>query len=125
MGDENCAPRRSIPCLHERSPTLPAHKKRSIAFAVSGPIVRGDIPRLCDALRRLLEHGRDIDEVVFELKALVDPDAATVDALARLQLTAQRVGCSTRLRHASPRLRELVSFMGLREPLGCGGASRT
>jgi ABC-type transporter Mla MlaB component len=112
-------------CPRERSPTLPAHKERSIAFAVSGPIMRGDIPRLCDALRRLLEHSREIEVVVFELGALVDPDAATVDALARLQLTAQRAGCSTRLHHPSPRLRELIAFIGLRDPLGSSPPTRT
>jgi ABC-type transporter Mla MlaB component len=85
--------------------------------------MRGDIPRLCDALRRLLECS-DIELVVFELSSLVDPDAATVDALARLQLTAQRAGCDTRLRHASPRLRELIAFMGLREPLSSGPTRR-
>ena len=43
----------------------------------------------------------------------VDPDAVTVDALARLQLAARRNGCRVRLRHASAELLELVAFMGL------------
>jgi ABC-type transporter Mla MlaB component len=86
--------------------------------------MRPDIPQLCHALHRLLEGSSDIEEVVFELSALVDADAATVDALARLQLTAQRAGRSTRLRHASPRLRELIAFMGLREPLSSGPTRR-
>ena len=41
----------------------------------------------------------------------------TVDALARLQLAAQRRGCQVRLRHASAELLELVAFMGLRDVL--------
>ena len=43
----------------------------------------------------------------------VEPDAVTVDALARLQLAARRLGCQVRLRNASDELRELVAFMGL------------
>jgi hypothetical protein len=47
----------------------------------------------------------------------VEPDAVTVDALARLQLAAQRRGCQVRLRHASAELVGLVTFMGLRDVL--------
>ena len=47
----------------------------------------------------------------------VEPDAASVDALARLQLAARRKGCLVRLRNASVELLELVSFMGLADVL--------
>jgi STAS domain len=47
----------------------------------------------------------------------VSPDAAAVDALARLQLNAQRLGLELRLRHASAALRELIAFAGLDEVL--------
>ena len=47
----------------------------------------------------------------------IDPDAVTVDALARLQLAARRHGCTVRLRHASQDLVELLTFMGLRDVL--------
>ena len=43
----------------------------------------------------------------------IDPDAVTVDALARLQLGASATGCTVRLRNASDELHELVAFMGL------------
>jgi hypothetical protein len=46
-------------------------------------------------------------------------DAVTVDALARLQLGAQRHGCQVRLCSASPELLELLAFMGLRDVLPC------
>ena len=48
----------------------------------------------------------------------VDADAVTVDALARLQLAAQRHGCEVRLRNASPALLDLVELMGLTDVLG-------
>ena len=47
----------------------------------------------------------------------VDPDAVTVDALARLQLAARRLSCRLLLRNASPELVELVAFMGLADVL--------
>jgi ABC-type transporter Mla MlaB component len=97
-------------------PTLPAPRKRSIEFAVDGPIARADIPPLCSALGRLLETST-VDVVVFDLSAVVHADAATVDALARLHLTARRLGFGVRLRKASPELRELIAFMGLRARL--------
>ena len=47
----------------------------------------------------------------------VHADAVAIDALARLQLAAQRRGCQVRLRGASVELRDLVAFMGLRDVL--------
>ena len=47
----------------------------------------------------------------------LDPDAVTIDALARLQLGSRRVGCTLLLRHASRELRELLAFVGLNEVL--------
>ena len=46
-----------------------------------------------------------------------EADVATVDALARLQLVAKRLGCRLRLRNASAELVELVAFMGLADVL--------
>jgi ABC-type transporter Mla MlaB component len=51
----------------------------------------------------------------------VKADAATVDALARLQLAARRCQCRVRLRGASHELRDLVAFMGLADVLPDGG----
>ena len=101
------------------APTLPAPKPRSTVLALGGPIDRADIPRLCAALQAMLEGG-GVEIVVCDVGALDRPDAVTIDALARLQLTARRLGCRLRLRHASPELRELVAFMGLRRSLRFG-----
>jgi hypothetical protein len=54
--------------------------------------------------------------IVCEVGALA-PDAVAVDALARLQLTARRLGLEIRLRHASSELLELIDFVGLRDVL--------
>jgi ABC-type transporter Mla MlaB component len=82
-----------------------------VNFSVRGPIARADLPGLCDRICGLLSsaHG----EVAWCDVADVPSDAVTVDALARLQVAARRTGCSIRLVNASPKLRELVAFMGL------------
>ena len=43
----------------------------------------------------------------------LEADAATLDLLSRLQLSARRLGIEVRLLDASPELRELVAFAGL------------
>jgi anti-anti-sigma regulatory factor len=55
--------------------------------------------------------------IVCDMSTLVDADAATVDALARLQLRARRHGYRIRLCDASPQLLELLGFMGLDDVL--------
>ena len=54
--------------------------------------------------------------LVCDVGALV-PDAAAIDALARLQLHARRLGAEIRLRHASRELQELLDFAGLGDVL--------
>ncbi len=87
----------------------------TIAFAVWGPIAHDDLPGLCARVCVLL--GRSHADVALCDVSGVDPDAVTVDALARLQLAAQRTGCQVRLRNASDELLELVAFMGLSDVL--------
>ena len=86
-----------------------------IVFAVRGPIAQADLPGLCDRVCALLE-GNEAGVALCDVSG-VEPDAVTVDALARLQLAARRHGCRVRLRRASPELLELVAFMGLRDVL--------
>jgi hypothetical protein len=51
--------------------------------------------------------------LVCDVGALAHPDLAAVDALARLQLVARRLGCRMLLQRASPELGELLAFAGL------------
>jgi ABC-type transporter Mla MlaB component len=93
--------------------TAPA--PRALDFEIRGPILHADLPGLCDRVCALLQaSGATVARCDV---ASVDPDAATVDALARLQLAAKRTGCQVRLRGASAELRELVAFMGLADVL--------
>jgi ABC-type transporter Mla MlaB component len=87
----------------------------TITFEVRGPIARRDLPGLCDRVCALLSAHRPT--VAFCDVASVDPDAVTVDALARLALAARRHGCQIRLQRASRELLELVAFIGLQDVL--------
>lgn len=94
---------------------MAAPAPQPLAFAISGPIARSDLPGLCERVCTLLAASRS--PVVFCDVTGVVPDAVTVDALARLQLAARRHGRQVRLRNASPELLELVGFMGLHDVL--------
>ena len=96
---------------------MPAPALQPVAFAIRGPIARADLPGLCERVCALLERI-DRDVVVCDVHG-VPADAVTVDALARLQLAAQRRTCQVRLCGASRELLELVAFMGLRDVLPC------
>jgi ABC-type transporter Mla MlaB component len=87
-----------------------------ILFAITGPIARADLPGLCARVCALLEANAGAAVALCEVRD-VEPDAVTVDALARLQLAAHRRACQVRLRGASPELLRLVAFMGLRDVL--------
>ncbi len=94
---------------------MAAPAETTITFAAWGPIERSDLPGLCDRVCALFTASRP--RIAFCDVRGVEPDAVTVDALARLQLAARRTGCQVRLRNSSDELRELVTFMGLRDVL--------
>ena len=100
---------------------------RTLELAVEGPIARSDLPGLAARVCALLEASA-ADIGVCDVRG-VEPDAVTVDALARLQLAARRHRCRVILRNASAELLDLVAFMGLEDVLTAtprgGQAGRT
>jgi ABC-type transporter Mla MlaB component len=89
---------------------LPEHGPSTVVFAIGGPIAREELPSLCERFRVAAEGAC---EVVCDVGGIGRVDAVAVDALARVTLTARRLGCTVRLRHASDELLGLVAFMGL------------
>ncbi|HJR96447.1 MAG TPA: STAS domain-containing protein [Actinomycetota bacterium] len=85
-------------------------------FRLDGPVDRAEIPALCERLRTVLAR-EGAGPVVFDISSLEGPDAATVEALARLQLTALRSGRRIRLRSACCELQDLLALVGLVELL--------
>lgn len=115
----------------EGSPTSlhalrPPHEPRTIVLIISGSISRGDLPGLSQRASSLVE-GSDVDLIVCDVGTLFEPDAITVDALARLQLAAIRSGRQVRLRHASGELQKLLGLTGLSDvvPLDNGARIET
>jgi ABC-type transporter Mla MlaB component len=88
---------------------------RPITLGVRGPIERDDLPGLCDRVCNLL--SANVGQLVDCDVEGVPADAMTVEALARLQLAAQRTGCRIRLRNASRDLLDVVALMGLSDVL--------
>ena len=86
------------------------------------PITREGLEALCEGTRALLK-GSDVDLLVCDIGVLTDPDAVAIDALARLQLTARRLGRRIRFRDACGEVQRLVGFMGLEDILSLGSVS--
>ena len=85
-----------------------------------GPIARESIPALCERARILLE-GCEAGRVACDVGALAEPDVVTIDGLARLQLTARRLGYRVELQRACGELEDLLVLTGLSDVLPCAG----
>jgi ABC-type transporter Mla MlaB component len=86
-----------------------------VSLVIRGPITREALPALterCCAFFAAYAGHRVTCDVTG-----VEPDAVTVDALARLQWVAARSGCRVALHNASPALVQLVDLMGLADVL--------
>lgn len=86
----------------------------TIVLVLTGPIARDTLPTLCKRVRALLETN-DADLVVCDVGAIAEPDAVTIDALARLQLTARRLGREVRVLEPCVNLTDLLTLTGLSE----------
>ncbi|WP_127507505.1 STAS domain-containing protein [Actinoplanes solisilvae] len=86
----------------------------TVWLAVGAALTRADIPCLCAGLADQLRARPGPGDVVCDASA-ARPDVVTVEALARLRLTAGRHGRRFIVHDAPP---ELVSLFGL---MGLGG----
>ncbi|MFN2452416.1 MAG: STAS domain-containing protein [Candidatus Dormibacteria bacterium] len=82
-----------------------------LLLAIHGPLSRDDLPGLTARVCASLAAARPAS-VLCQVAGVAD-DAVAVDALARLQLAAQRYGCRVRLLGASAQLCSLIELMGL------------
>jgi ABC-type transporter Mla MlaB component len=83
-----------------------------------GPLTDATIIELCDRVRAVLDTS-DVDVVSCDVSSITHADVATLDALARLQLTARRLGHSIRLCHVRSPLHDLLHLAGWSEILAC------
>ena len=80
--------------------------------ALSGRIGPDDADALSDCVCARVAAG-ERTPLACDVAAIEDPDMGTVDALARMALTARRLGRHVELRRARPDLRELLELAGL------------
>lgn len=76
-----------------------------------GTITEEDVQPLCSRVRRALDERPAI--LICDVGAIDLPDVVIVGALARMQLTAMRMGGRILLRDASPDLTDLLDLCGL------------
>jgi len=98
----------------------PPYGANTVVMVMEGPIVRADVAALCECVRVLVADG--VELVICDVGALTNPDLATVDALARLQLIARRLGGQVQVRHPCDALQSLLALAGLSEvvPVSAG-----
>ena len=85
-------------------------------LVLTGPLTRDDAAAVCERARAELERS-GAEVLVCDVAALTHPDAGTIEALARLQLTARRLGRRMHLRDPSPELAGLLDLFGLADVL--------
>ncbi|HEY7280365.1 MAG TPA: STAS domain-containing protein [Actinomycetota bacterium] len=81
-------------------------------MSIAGPIAPDGIVPLCDRVRSVL-RTRPHARVICDVGAIDDPDAVTVEALARMQLTALQLGGEIVLRDPCADLARLLDLCGL------------
>ena len=54
-----------------------------------------------------------IGTIILDCASVPEPDAASIECMAHLQLAAIQRGADLSIENASPRLRELIEFCGL------------
>jgi STAS domain len=95
----------------------------SIVLVLDPAMGRAEIGPLCARLAELVGAAAGTAVVVCDVSAVVEARAVVVEALARLRLTARRLGADLRVRGAGPDLRGLLAFTGLDAAvLGDGGS---
>jgi ABC-type transporter Mla MlaB component len=103
------------PVLHTRSTVRACGKSAPVELVVSR-VDRDAVSALCHRLRSLIDqsHARLI---ICDVSILRPCDLMAIDALARLGLTARRLGCSIQLQGGSDDLLALIAFAGLQAVL--------
>ena len=94
----------------------------AVILIFDGALDRAAIATYCDRARARLE-GAGGGPVICDVGAVVRPDAVTIEALARLHLTALRFGCRIVLRDPSAELADLLTFAGLCDANGSTAGS--
>jgi ABC-type transporter Mla MlaB component len=96
---------------------VPAPDLARLAWTVGPAARREEMTPLCDELALALRN-RPGTVVLCDASGVTEPDLVVVALLARLQLTARRLGCRIEVVGADRRLVDLISLAGLRHLVG-------
>jgi ABC-type transporter Mla MlaB component len=100
-----------VDAMHE-----PSTPRRDVVLAVRGRITDETVPHWCARVADLLADP-GVGAITCDLSGVVRPDVTALDALARMQLVARRLGRTIRLRHASTDMCALLTLAGLTDVL--------
>jgi ABC-type transporter Mla MlaB component len=89
-----------------------ARPARPAVLVIRGPVRPDAVAGLCAHVRALLQDPA-VPLVTCDFSGVARPDAVTLEAIARMQLTARRMGRSIRLSRSCPELRALLALAGL------------
>jgi hypothetical protein len=108
----------AVPPERDPAPATPETDRAVVVMA--GPLEPATLAALCAEVERLLVDG-DVQVVVCDVERHPDADLRVVETLARLALTARRLGRRIRVRHASRDVQAFLAFAGLADVLPCEG----
>jgi anti-anti-sigma regulatory factor len=83
----------------------------TIMLVLPTPAAPSDVAALFERVQELLEARTGT--IVCDCGTVSHPDAAILEVLARLQLTARKAGCHLVLTRMSSELESLISLVGL------------
>ncbi|CAM5312403.1 MULTISPECIES: STAS domain-containing protein [Streptomyces] len=100
----------------EKPPTPSPPPPSPAVLVLDRPVTRAEVERLCERLSALARRAGP-GPVTVDVGGVGRPDLAVLEALARLRLTAGRLGRGIQLRNACGELRRLLAWTGLDEAL--------
>lgn len=100
------------PVTEHPRPAQRRHVPHTMVITIDDSIAGDDVVGRCVRVRDDLECCT-AERLVCDVAGVGRPDASTLDLIARLALTARRLGREMQLRHASAPLEELLRFVGL------------
>ena len=98
--------------MTEPRPGAPSTANQDQTYALEGRIGPDHADALSDCVCARVAAGEE-GTLACDVGGVEDPDLGTVDALARMALTARRLGRQVELRRARPDLRGLLELAGL------------
>lgn len=108
------------PPRHPRASSAPQPPAARFVVALRGGVAPEQVATLCAELRARLEAIGRPCTVTCDVEAIGRPDVSTIDALARLTLTARQCGSDVAVVGANAALDELVALVGLSRVIRLG-----